>query len=278
MVALARRQAMVSLRVLRQHIHLVRRPVSSSVLQSVLREFLVNAVRGDLRFSGLHIDGVEVTQAIQYRSAELHLTDPADRGPDNSIRFVADKSARVRVYVRNRPATIWGVVGTVTLQKRRLGEWIDVQPLMQQWPNSVRAEPSPNYANERASSGDSLNFIIPAALMRGHLRLKVQVKTADGTDKAEMFEDINASLLQTLTVRGIPVQFIGPDANNNQLRLAPPTLADFQSTAATTLRMYPVSQTAKISLAGLMTWSEPLLGNIVGGKCPQPWSWKATGR
>ncbi len=246
--------------------------MSSSVLQSAIREYLVNAVRGDFRYSGLHIDGVEVTQSIQYRSAELHLTDPADRGPDNSVRLVADKSARVRVYVRHRPATIWGVVGTVTLQKRRLAEWIDVQPLTQQWPASVRAAPDPNYASERSSSGDSLNFVIPAAAMRGHVRLKVQVRTADGGDKSETFVDIDASLLQTLTIRGVPVQFIGPDANNNQLRLTAPTLADFQSTAATTLRMFPVSQTPRISLAGLMTWSEPLLGEIVGGACPQPWN------
>ena len=53
--------------------------------------------------SGLHIDGVEVTQAIQYRSADQHLTDPQYRGPDNSIRLVADKAARVRVYVRTSP-------------------------------------------------------------------------------------------------------------------------------------------------------------------------------
>jgi hypothetical protein len=40
---------------------------------------------------GLHVYGVEVTQAIQYFDAQRHLTNPADRGPDNSIRLVADK-------------------------------------------------------------------------------------------------------------------------------------------------------------------------------------------
>ena len=36
--------------------------------------------------------------------------------------------------------------------------------------------------------------------------------------------------------------------------------------------MYPVSQTPEISLAGTLTWSEPLLGDIVNGQCPQSWN------
>ena len=37
------------------------------------------------QFKRLSIHGVEVTQSIQYYRAEEHLTDPADRGPDNSL-------------------------------------------------------------------------------------------------------------------------------------------------------------------------------------------------
>ena len=245
--------------------------MSNSILQAVVHEFLFEVVRDRLRVSGLHIDGVEVTQAIQYRSAEQHLTDPGDRGPDNSIRLVADKAARVRVYVRNLPEKIFGVVGSITVQHRRLGEWVDFQTLAQLSPMSVVAEPAPNYAAERGSMASSLNFIIPAATMRGHLRLKVRVNVPGTSNTADDVVDIDASLLQTLKIRGIPIRFIGPDANGNPLNLPAPTLADFQSTAATTLRMYPVSQTPDISLCSLFTWSEPLLGAIVGGQCPQSW-------
>src|SRR5262245_13190387 len=35
---------------------------------------------------GPYISGLEVTQSLQYREAATHLTDPADRGPNNSIR------------------------------------------------------------------------------------------------------------------------------------------------------------------------------------------------
>lgn len=37
----------------------------------------------------LIVRGVEVSQAIQHYRADQLLTDPADRGPDNSLRLVA---------------------------------------------------------------------------------------------------------------------------------------------------------------------------------------------
>jgi len=245
--------------------------MSNDILQAAVREILIDAVRGQMHVSGLHINGVEVTQAIQYHSANQHLTDPADRAPDNSIRLVANKAARVRVYVRYLPAPRLGVIGSITVQRRRYGVWGDAGTLDQLWPASVTAEPAPNYATERGSMASSLNFIIPAATMRGHFRLKVHV-SVPGTSQAEdEVVDVDASLLQTLKIRGIPMQYIGPDANGNQLNLPAPTLADFQATAATTLRMYPVSQTPDISLAGTFTQSAPLLGAIVNGQCPQSW-------
>jgi hypothetical protein len=246
--------------------------VGNSILQGAIRDALVDAVRDTLRVSGLHIDGVEVTQAIQYRSAEQHLTDPADRGPDNSIRLVADKAAMVRVYVRHLPAATAGVVGSVIVQRRRYGVWVDGETLPKLWPPSVGAEPSPGYAAERRSLGSSLNFIIPAAAMRGLLRLKVQVTAPATGQTVNDLVDVDASLLQTLKIRGIPMQYIGPDANGNAVRLTAPTLGDFLATSATTLRMYPVSKTPDITLAGTFTWSEPLIGAIVNGQCPRSWN------
>ena len=245
--------------------------MTSSLLQTAIREFVNAVVRDQMRISGLHVDGVEVTQAIQYRNANQHLTDPADRGFDNSVRLVADKSARVRVYVRNLPNALPGVVGTVMAQKRRFGLWNDVGLLTQLSPKSVTAEPSPGYAVERSSMSSSLNFVIPAALMRGIVRLKVQVNVPDTNLHADWVEDVDASLLQTLTLRGIPIEYIGSDAAGNPVQLAAPVQADFVRTAATTLRMYPVSQTPRVSLAGLMTWRDPLLGAIVNGQCPSSW-------
>lgn len=246
--------------------------MANDMLRAAVREFLIDAIRDDLRISGLHIDGVEVTQSIQYYSADQHLTDPADRGADNSIRLVADKAARVRVYVRNLPAAVSGVIGSVTLQRRRLAIWVDAGALMQLAPASVTAEPAPRYAVERGSMLSSLNFIVPAAAMRGHLRLKVQVSLPGTNQSAHDVVDIDATLMQTLKIRGIPIRYAGPDASGRQIDLPAPTLAEFQATAGTTLRMYPVSQTPDISLAGTFMWSEPLLGAIVNGQCPQSWN------
>ena len=47
------------------------------------------------------IRGVEVTQAIQYYRSRNHLTDAADRKPDNSMPLIANKPAWVRVYVES---------------------------------------------------------------------------------------------------------------------------------------------------------------------------------
>jgi hypothetical protein len=48
---------------------------------------------------GLFISGIEVTQAVQFFQADQHLTDPADRQADNTVRLVSGKPAWVRVYV-----------------------------------------------------------------------------------------------------------------------------------------------------------------------------------
>ena len=46
----------------------------------------------------MRVVGIEVTQAIQYYQAASHLTDAADRAPDNSVTLIAGKPAWVRVH------------------------------------------------------------------------------------------------------------------------------------------------------------------------------------
>jgi hypothetical protein len=142
------------------------------------------ALKGRIGLLNFYIAGVEVTQAIQYCNAAEHLTDPADRGPDNSIRLVADKPACVRVYVRSGNRTP-GVMGAATLQRKRKGLWTDVATLMQLPPASVTVEVSPGYATERGQLTSSVNFLIPTAAMRGHMRLKVHVEVPGTTLSAD---------------------------------------------------------------------------------------------
>jgi hypothetical protein len=236
------------------------------------REFF-DILQDQLHSLKLYISGIEVVQTIQRFHSESHLSDIADRGPDNSIRLVARKPACVRVYMRNGEGPLEGVSGTVTVQRRRLGEtWVDFGTLAQLPPATVTVLPSQDYATERGWMASTLNFLIPAADMRGTMRLKVHVEVPGTEHHSERAIEIDASLLQTLRLRGIPVRYSGPDAAGSRINLAAPGLAEFQATATTALRMFPVSQAPEISLCGIFTWSSPLTGNIVAGNCPKSWN------
>ncbi|WP_152616927.1 hypothetical protein [Flavihumibacter solisilvae] len=238
---------------------------------AMFREF-IDRFKDPVRLLGIQIDGVEVTQSIQYFHADEHLTSAADRGPDNSITLVVDKPAMVRVYVSSRITPVNNVTAEVTVQRRRYGVWVDAEKLTQQFPGSINADTSPDYATRRRSLWNTLNFIIPAANMRGRMRLKVKI-TSGGSDPliAEKTIEISAFLKQTLRVRGIPVQYWGPDNAGNQVKLSAPTLADFQTTSATAAQMFPVCTQPDITLAGTFTWSNPLTGNMKDGNCPKSW-------
>ncbi len=66
--------------------------------------------------------GIEVTQAIQHYRSREHLTDPADRAPDNAATLVAYKAAIVRAYVRPPIGKSTGdAVGRTLLVERQDG-------------------------------------------------------------------------------------------------------------------------------------------------------------
>ncbi|HEX4984415.1 MAG TPA: hypothetical protein VFV63_22110 [Ilumatobacteraceae bacterium] len=112
-------------------------------------------------FKPLSIAGVEVTQAIQYCRAAEHLTDKNDRGPDNSLTLVADKPAIVRVYVHGGLQDVPNVTGTVVVQRRKYGVWVDSGTLAAVAPTSITAFRDAPYASERGSLAGSLNFLVP---------------------------------------------------------------------------------------------------------------------
>jgi hypothetical protein len=209
------------------------------------------------------IVGIEVTQAIQFYSAASHLTDPADRGADNSVRLIAGKPAWVRVYVRAgwRSADIPGVTGTLQVSQRAFGFFYPPGALLSpQPPGTVTARSAPPYATERGTLAYSLNFIIPSNAMCGHLRLVATVQTPGGaSDTMTIFVDV--TLEQRLRLAGIMVSYNGPTSTAPGapiLNLPAPTLADLQNTAATTLLMFPVRSTGTYRTAGTVNWTLPL--------------------
>jgi hypothetical protein len=225
----------------------------------------------------LVIHGVEVTQAIQYYRSSEHLTDGADQGADNSVRLVSGKPAWVRVYVRRQSFSgdIPGVTGTIDVSRRSFGFlYGPVGTLSPEPPGTVTARHDPLYATERETLGYSLNFIIPADLMCGNLKLAVRVSAPGGaTDEHEV--RISATLQQTLRVRGIMVGYNGPASlapNAPNLTLAAPTLADLQATSAWTLLIYPVRSAATYGDAGSITWDKPLTDTpSCNGCCTPNW-------
>jgi hypothetical protein len=215
------------------------------------------------RLFAFHVAGVEVTQAIQYYHSSQHLTDPADRQPDNAVSLVANKPAWVRVYVRSglRGGDIAGVTGSVEVQRRHFGVvYLPLTTLGPQPPGTVTAHPSVAYATERGTLSYSLNFIIPADDMCGHLKLVVRATTPDGrTDTFDLL--LNATLKQTLRLRGVMVGYNGPSstaAGAPNITRAAPTIADLQTTSTWALLTFPVQSAATYSSAGTITLTVPL--------------------
>ena len=234
-------------------------PPIDTILREINRDDLLVA----LPRLGFGIRGVEVTQAVQYYASASHLTDPADRQPDNSVTLIANKPAWVRVYVRSGwfSGDIAGVTGTLTVRRRELGFlWQNVGTLSPQAPGAVTARVSPPYATERGTLGYTLNFIIPAWMMCGNLRLDVRITTPGGW-VSERRVYVDATLRQTLRLAGIMVGYNGPTSTAPgapNLTLAAPTLADLQTTSAWTLLTFPVRSAATYRTAGTVTWNRPL--------------------
>jgi hypothetical protein len=232
-------------------------------LDSILRQIDLSDLVFKWPWLGWGIRGVEVTQAIQYYESARHLTDPADRQPDNSVTLVANKPAWVRVYVRSGwfSGDIPGVTGTIRVRRRILGFlWSNIGTLSAQPPGNVTARANPPYATERGTLGYTLNFIVPASMMCGHLRLDVHIVTPGGWASDRSIY-LDATLQQTLRLAGIMVGYNGPTSTAPgapNLTLAAPALADLQTTSGWTLLTFPVRSVATYRTAGTVTWNLPL--------------------
>jgi hypothetical protein len=232
--------------------------IVSKLSDLALRGFSMELLEKQLR-----IDGVEVTQGIQYYHANKHLTDPVDRSPDNSARLVANKPAWVRVYVRGAISALTGIGGVIEVQRLVLGVYKTFDTLSPESPGTVTAEVSRTYAAERNSINSTLNFIIPADDMIGSLRLKIKVAGGTLSDRTLVYLDV--TLRQTLRLAGIMVGYNGPNgapvaagSAPVNIILAAPSLTDMQTTAAWTLTIYPVQSTATYRSAGSIVLTTPL--------------------
>ncbi len=249
-------------------------PILFKDLPDQLKVELLDWITKDIDFSeifrlkDIRIDGIEVTQSIQYYNSDQHLSSPATRGIDNAVVLAAFKPAWVRTYVRTgRISPLPGVRGTLTVERRRRGFlWDVVTTLRPQGLGSVTARPSIDYDTERGNTFNSLNFIIPAADCFGILRLTVQVTDAGGAVFDSSSVVVHATLKQTLRLRGIMIAYSGPStatmvagaAAPPNITLAAPTVANLQTTAGRALLAMPVQSSGSFALASQITFNLPL--------------------
>jgi len=130
----------------------------------------------------------------------------------------------------------------------------------------VTAEVSPYYVARRSSIIATLNFIIPGDKLIGALRIEAQI-SPPGSPALSVSIDVTITLQQTLELRGIMIGYNGPDPSNpgQNLVIAPPTLADLQSTAAWALLAYPVQSASVFEVASTITATSPLTGTASKG-------------
>src|SRR5205085_7982438 len=114
--------------------------------------------------------------------ADQHLTDPADRGPDNSLRLVTNKSAWVRTYLRSGQdpgfdnGQLAGVTGTLRVERRVKGVWGTIAFLPSQNGPLTVEDTFASYDAERGNINTTLNFVVPASMMTGLLRFTADVR------------------------------------------------------------------------------------------------------
>jgi hypothetical protein len=216
----------------------------------------------------LSVNGIEVTQAIQYYRASEHLTDAPDRGADNSLRLVTNKTAWVRSYLRSGQdpsfdgGQVLDVNGMLTVERRVGGVWNIVASIPSQ-NGPVNAQASfVSYDAERGNIDVSLNFVVPASIMTGLLRFTVGVASPfahcpGNTASGQTQVDVN--LTQTLNAAFITIGYNGPDnANTTTLNLPAPTLAQCQTETSWAMTTYPLSGTPNVRLAGTFVTTTPL--------------------
>lgn len=226
----------------------------------------------------IRIDGIEVTQGIQYYDSDEHLTDPADRKANNKMPLVAYKAAFVRVYVSaTGDKDLPGLDGTLNVKRPAMiflpgAADFDLTPLNTSPPT---AQATPNYGLRRSWTTMTLNFLIPAHEVVGELTLRAQVWIAGNKGRfAARTVKVSATLTQTLKLRGIMISYDGPDGTpaGNNLTLAAPTVADLATTAGHFHSAAPVRRDGIYSSAGTLEWDTPLTGVATGdGGCSLEW-------
>ncbi|MBL8744714.1 MAG: IPT/TIG domain-containing protein [Myxococcales bacterium] len=229
----------------------------------------------------LTVDGLEVTQAIQYYKAAQHLTDPADRGPDNSVTLTDGKAGLVRVYLRSggspsfNGGRLGGCTGTLLVERRVSSVWTVVSTLTP-LNAPVTAEATIAYDTERSDLARTLNFAIPAAAMTGMLRFTARISSPQdgwGTT-ATRAATVTIDRRRTLRVAAVAFGYNGPNTATPPVNVtfAAPTAAQITADLAWALAAFPVRATPTVRIIATQTQTQPLNGAVPAGGCDPGWN------
>jgi hypothetical protein len=219
----------------------------------------------------LSIEGIEVTQGVQYYRSSQHLTDSADYGADNTLPLVASKAAWARVYVRSFRDPLFDngealIVGSLLVERLDSGSAVLASTTLTSTPINapVAASASPVYANVRGLLEATLNFMIPEAWMAGRVRFTAKVTQAPTAytfpPPSPASVIVEPLLNRQLRVALIPVGYNGPDAvgSTTMKTVAPPTVANALTTLSDTLAMLPMTSAPNIRALPAHTRTEVL--------------------
>jgi hypothetical protein len=205
----------------------------------------------------LAVTGIEVTQAIQYYKADQHLTDPADRGPTNSLELVAEKETCVRVYVDSGVPFSWGGgrvpdVTAVLRAERVSGQ--TVTTLGTRAPQGpIAAWTGQSYEFARRWPGRSIDFRIPAAWCKGTVRFEVELNPDRTVDESSYANNVSSETVVFARVRRLALRalfFSEPGSSS-------PDLFDLALAGGELLeRMFPLSSVDYTDI-GRITISDP---------------------
>jgi hypothetical protein len=245
---------------------------------TVTRQILITVQRP----SHLTIDGVEVTQAIQHYRAAAHLTDAADRGADNSLQLVANKSAWIRTSLRSGqdPAFDMGqlpnVSGTLRVERRVAGVWSVVSNLAPVNGPVTAQDSFASYDAERRDIDATLNFVVPAGVMTGLLRFTISVTSPHDCHGrvATSVQQVDVDLNQELRIAALTVGYNGPPIGGGpNVAFAAPTANDVATEAGFALRVYPVRSVPNIRVIDTQTATQSLNDNTFpAGGCDPNWT------
>ena len=234
------------------------------------------------RPADLSIDGLEITQAIQYYRASEHLTDATDRGPDNSVQLVASKRAWVRTYLRSGQdptfdnGMLTNVDGTMQVERRVNGIWSVVANINSDNGPITAFDSFGSYNAERRDINATLNFVVPANVMTGLLRFTVRVSSADDCyeQEAQRVLQVDVDLDQELRIAAVAVGYDGPPLGGGaDVTFAAPTNAQIAAEAGYALAVYPVRATPNIRNISTVDATQPLDDNTFpAGGCDPNWT------